>query len=137
MNKLESENLFSKYSIQNPLQVTLMANQFTHNIFAHNIEIRYLAVKRLKDIFHPIFFSSVNRKYLFLDNYVYWNLLWKDFKMSLKYIKISFYLNIVLKNVLCDVGLNLELFLIKKLWKNAKNQRNRDRLWRTFSLSQV
>ncbi len=41
----------------------------SHTIFLH--------------IFPPIFFSCVNWKYLFLDNYAYWNLVWKYFKMSL------------------------------------------------------
>jgi len=66
----------------------------------------------------------VNWKYLFLDNYAYWNLVWKKFKMSLQYfdkkmsfylfIAISFYHNIVSKNIVCDVGLSLEDFLNPK-----------------------
>ncbi len=43
--------------------VKLFKAQFTHNIFAHNIEIKRqkdIAIKRYKDIFPPIFFSCVN-----------------------------------------------------------------------------
>ncbi len=49
-----------------------------------------------------MFFSCVNWKYLFLDNYDYWNLVWKYFKMSLqlifwqKNVFLSFYCNIFL-----------------------------------------
>jgi len=47
--------------------------QITHNIFAHNIEIkRYWNKKIKKTIFYLIFFSCVNWKYLFLDNCAYW-----------------------------------------------------------------
>jgi len=57
---------------------------------------RYFCDK--KDIFHPIFFSCVNWKYLFLDNYAYWSPVWKDFKLPLLYFeeKISLYQNVCL-----------------------------------------
>jgi len=89
----------------------------SHTIFLHIIEIKRYCNKKMKRHFHPIFFSCVNWKYLFLDNYAYWNLVWKYFEMSLQYfdeknifsskIFLSFYRNIVWKNIVCDIGLNV------------------------------
>ncbi len=76
-----------------------------------------------KIFFNQYFFHRLNWKYLFLDTYVpqmsmdtrkssLMPVLWKDFEIQLQYfdkkmsfnlfIAISFYLNIVCKNILCD-----------------------------------
>ncbi len=66
----------------------LRPNSHTIYIFAQNIDIKIYWNKKIKkDIFPPIFFSCVNWKYLFMDNYAYWNLVWKYFKMSLQYFE--------------------------------------------------
>jgi hypothetical protein len=72
----------------------------SHTIFFHTLlRLKDIAIKRYKkNIFHPILFSCVNWKYLFLDNYTYWNLVWKYYKMSLQYFEQKRYLFI---SVLC------------------------------------
>ncbi len=47
---------------------------FTHNIFAHNIEIKRYCNKKIKRHFSSNFFPCVNWKYLFL-------FIWLDFEM--------------------------------------------------------
>jgi len=81
--------------------------QFTHNIFAHNIEIKRYSNKKDKiDIFNPIFFlSCVNWKYLLLDNYANWNLVLNFFfkchyitciwKKKYLFIKMSFFIHLI------------------------------------------
>jgi len=101
-------------------------NIFAHNMFANNIEIKRYYNKKIKDIFHPIFFSCVNWKYLFLDN-VFWNLVWKYFNMSLQYfeeiffIKMSFYLFITIlwAKTLCvtHVGIKQDLYRERQFFK--------------------
>jgi len=60
-----------------------------------------IAIKFLSNIFFPVWIENIN----FFN--AYWNLVWKYLKMSLQYFKekISFYLNIVCKNIVCDLGL--------------------------------
>ncbi len=74
----------SQYCVQKFLVWIRPKAQFTHNIFAHNIEIKRYCNKR-KMTFFLHFFSCVNWKYLFLHNYAYWNQVWKYFKMPLQY----------------------------------------------------
>jgi len=84
------------------------------NLVYHNIEIKRYCNKKI--FFIQYFFPCVNWKYLFLDNHAYWNLVWKDFKMSLQhfeekniFIKMSHLFIAILHCVqkyLCDVGLD-------------------------------
>jgi len=93
--------------------------QFTHNVFAHNIEI-----KRLKDIFHPkkIFLCEL-KIFIFgqlcklfetkFENILkcHYNTYFEEkhiFLSKIFFISLFFYLNIVIKNIVCDVGLNFE-----------------------------
>jgi len=111
--------------------VSLPKAYVTHNIFKTQYWDKNNMIKR--HFSSHIFFSCVNWKYLFLDNQAYWNLVWKYFKMSLQYceekkiyfyqnvflsfysniflyqylfISVSFYINIVCKNIVCDVCLH-------------------------------
>jgi len=86
-----------------------------HTILLHTIlRQKDIGIKRH---FSYNFFSCVNWKYLFLDNYAYWNLVWNDFKMSPQYFeekniflsKCLCYLFIEIlsaKIIVCDVGLS-------------------------------
>jgi hypothetical protein len=79
----------------------------THNIFAHNIEIKRYCNK--KGIFYPIFFFLCELKIFIFGQLFLLKLVWKYFKMLQQYfeeenifvIKMSFYLNIVCKNIVC------------------------------------
>ena len=62
-----------------------------HTIFLHTIlrwqDKKILQYKDKKTFFIQNLFSCVNWKYLFLDNYVYWNIVRKYFLMSLQYFE--------------------------------------------------
>ncbi len=74
--------------------------------------------------FFPVWIENI----YFLDNYAYWNLVWKYFKMSLQYFKeknifltkcLFIFIsqcNIVCKNIVCDVGLFANFLLVEYFW---------------------
>jgi len=63
------------------------------------------------------FFSCVNWKYLFLNNCVHWNLVWKDFKMSLQYFEEK-------KNfaILCAIKSCVTWAYVKKIRSHSNNK---------------
>jgi len=76
--------------------------------FTHNIEIKRYCNKKIKRHFSFNIFFLCELKIFFLDNCAYWNIVWKDFKMSLQYfeeenIKMSFYhfIAILCAKILC------------------------------------
>jgi hypothetical protein len=106
--------LFGAWNI--PYFVLIYA-QFTHNIFCTQYwdkMIKRYCNKNIKRHFSSnIFFSCViyarvNWKYLFLDNYAYWNLVWKYFKLSLQYSELKniflskyLFISILCAKILC------------------------------------
>jgi len=67
-----------------PLFLCILYLKFT---FLHHIG--FLIVQKIlrETFFMQYFFSCVNWKYLFLDNYAFWNLVWKYLKMLLQYFE--------------------------------------------------
>jgi len=82
-DKKTVSNFLSPYCVQKYCVWRPPKALFTRDILTHNIAIKRYCDK--KTFFIQYFFSCVNWKYLFYDNYAYCNLVWKDFKVQLQY----------------------------------------------------